>query len=375
MLDSKISFCKKCVTPSSRPRIRFDSEGICNACNFVNTKNITDWEKRKKEFLNLLEEHRSSDGSYDCIVPWSGGKDSSYIAYLLKFKFNMNPLLVTFSPLITNEIGEKNRKKMLELGFDNLMGRPNQKVSRYLSKRFFRERGNPKTHWDAGVGCFPVQIANKYDIKAIFYAEDSESEYGGKVLNKKSMKLLEYDAVMEHVIEDHPSNWVSKNVSINDLQPYLYPNVNEIKKKKISSYYFSYFFRFDMYKNYLNLKDVIDFETLGNKRSVGTFTNFDSLDDKIDDLYYYMQYIKFGFGRCTRDCSRFIQNGHLSRKEAVQLVKKFDGEFPKRNLDEVLNFLSLNKSQLLDIIDEHRNQEIWNYSKGSWKLSNSVFES
>ena len=112
----------------------------------------------------------------------------------------MNPLLVTFSPLIMNEIGEKNRKKMLELGFDNLMGRPNQKVSRYLSKRFFRERGNPKTHWDAGVGCFPVQIANKYNIKAIFYAEDSESEYGGKVLNKESMKLLEYDAVMEHVI-------------------------------------------------------------------------------------------------------------------------------------------------------------------------------
>lgn len=230
--NQAIKFCKKCVTPDSRPRVVFDSDGVCNACNFVSVKKNTDWKKREKELVEILDELRSSDGSYDCIVPWSGGKDSSYVAYVLKFKYKMNPLLVTFSPLIMNEVGEHNRQKLIELGFDNLMIRPNQNISQYLSKRFFTERGNPKTHWDAGVTCFPVQIALKYNIKAIFYAEDSESEYGGRVLNKDSIKLMQYDAIIEQHIEDHPSNWVNDKVSQNDIQPYLYPDIEDIKKKK-----------------------------------------------------------------------------------------------------------------------------------------------
>ncbi len=371
--NQAIKFCKKCVTPDSRPRVVFDSDGVCNACNFVTVKKNTDWKKREKELVEILDELRSSDGSYDCIVPWSGGKDSSYVAYVLKFKYKMNPLLVTFSPLIMNEVGEHNRQKLIELGFDNLMIRPNQNISQYLSKRFFTERGNPKTHWDAGVTCFPVQIALKYNIKAIFYAEDSESEYGGRVLNKDSIKLMQYDAIIEQHIEDHPSNWVNDKVSQNDIQPYLYPDIEDIKKKKIKSYYFSYFFRFDMYKNYLAIKDLIDFKIV--KRTSGTFTNFDSLDDKIDDLYYYMQFIKFGFGRCSRDCSRFIQNGHLSRKKAVEHVKNYDGEFPKKNLAEVLEFLHLKKSEFLDIIDKHRNEEIWyKNNKKKWQLYSTVYK-
>ena len=371
--NQAIKFCKKCVTPDSRPRVVFDSDGVCNACNFVSVKKNTDWKKREKELVEILDELRSSDGSYDCIVPWSGGKDSSYVAYVLKFKYKMNPLLVTFSPLIMNEVGEHNRQKLIELGFDNLMIRPNQNISQYLSKRFFTERGNPKTHWDAGVTCFPVQIALKYNIKAIFYAEDSESEYGGRVLNKDSIKLMQYDAIIEQHIEDHPSNWVNDKVSLNDIQPYLYPDIEDIKKKKIKSYYFSYFFRFDMYKNYLAIKDLIDFKIV--KRTSGTFTNFDSLDDKIDDLYYYMQFIKFGFGRCSRDCSRFIQNGHLSRKKAIEHVKNYDGEFPKKNLAEVLEFLHLKKSEFLDIIDKHRNEEIWyKNNKKKWQLYSTVYK-
>ena len=139
------------------------------------------------------------------------------------------------------KLGNITGKKLIELGFDNLMIRPNQNISQYLSKRFFTERGNPKMHWDAGVTCFPVQIALKYNIKAIFYAEDSESEYGGRVLNKKSIKLMQYDAIIEQHIEDHPSNWVNDKVSQNDIQPYLYPDIEDIKKKKLKVIIFPIF--------------------------------------------------------------------------------------------------------------------------------------
>ena len=124
-----------------------------------------------------------------------------------------------------------------------------------------------------------------------------------------------------------------------------------------------------MFDNYNYIKDKIDFRLDLENRSTGTFTNFDSLDDKIDDLYYYMQYIKFGFGRCIRDASRFIQNGHLKRENALDLVKKFDGEFPKRNYDSFLNYLSLSDEEFQEIVDKHRNPEVWRkMNDKSWNL-------
>ena len=214
-----VTFCKNCLTPTTRPRVGFDKNGICNACNYVKVKDKTNWLKRKNELLRILDRIRSKTSNYDCIVPWSGGKDSSYVAYKLKFDFGMTPLLAHFSPLISNEVGEKNKENFLKLGFDCILVKPNSEVSKHLSRRFFEERGNPKVHWDAGAASFPVKIAEKFNIKAIFYAEHAESEYGGKVLSKEHLKMYKYDEVVEHWIEDYPSNWVDDKLSMHDLQP------------------------------------------------------------------------------------------------------------------------------------------------------------
>src|SRR5438552_12570006 len=144
-----IVYCRRCLMPNSRPRIVFDAEGVCNACRHAEEKDRVDWTARGEEFLRLLEAHRARDGRWDCVVPWSGGKDSSTIAYRLKFEFGMNPLLVTFSPLLPNEVGNRNRESLIQLGFDHVFCRPNQNVLRHLARRFFIERGNPKVAWDA----------------------------------------------------------------------------------------------------------------------------------------------------------------------------------------------------------------------------------
>src|SRR3989338_4875299 len=143
----RVQYCKECLMPSTRPRISFDPEGICNACRHAEEKRKVNWIARRDEFLQLIELYRSKDGSWDCVVPWSGGKDSSAIAYRLKFEFGMNPLLVTFSPLLPTEVGVYNREALIGQGFDHLIVRPNQKVHRYLAKRFFTERGNHKVAW------------------------------------------------------------------------------------------------------------------------------------------------------------------------------------------------------------------------------------
>ena len=365
----KISYCKNCLMPNTRPRISFDEDGICNACRHAEEKwKYVDWDLRKNEFLELLKHYKSKDGYWDCIVPWSGGKDSSSIAHKLKFEFGMNPLLVTFSPQLPNEVGHHNREAFIQQGFDHIFFRPDQRVHRRLSKRFFIERGNQKVAWDAGINTIPIQIAVKFNIPLVFYAEHGESEYGGKVLSEEHKKIRDFTEVVEHQIGDDPRNWLDEEISIKDINPYLYPDTEEIRRVRVKAVYFSYFFKWSSFENYHYIKDKYDFQTCPDGRTEGTFTNFDSLDDKSDNLYYYMQYIKFGFGRAVRDASRMIQNKQLSRAEGLELVKKYDNEFPSKYFKDMLDYLSLTEYEFYKIIDKHRNPEIWKKENGKWCL-------
>lgn len=354
--------------PDTRPRIVFDTEGVCNACRNAETKAAIDWAARRREFLDYIERYRAKQGSYDCIVPWSGGKDSSYIAWRLKFEFGLNPLLVTFSPLVPNEIGAHNREEMLKLGFDHLMVRPNQKAARRLAHRFMIERGNPKVAWDAGVNAVPLQVAVKYKIPLVFYAEHGESEYGGHVLSEESKKVRSFAEVLEHQIGDDPRNWTDEEIYERDLACYIYPDLDEIEGIKVRALYFGYFFRWSIFENYEFIRQKINFMTDMKGRTDGTFTNFDSLDDKIDNLYYYLQFIKFGFGRATRDASRQIQNGHMTRDEGLDLIRKYDDEFPSTNLQANLEYLGLKETEFTEFVDLHRNPEIWKFEGNQWKL-------
>ena len=374
-----INFCKICIMPDTRPRIIMNDDNVCNACiNAQLKKNIIDWNDRKNQFfetLKILKENKNNkevNQFYDCVIPWSGGKDSTSIALKLKFEHNLNPLLVTFSPLIKNDIGSFNRDLLSKMGFDSVFVRPNQNIASKLSKRFFIERGNPKVAWDAGINTAPVQVALNYKIPTIFYAEHGESEYGGLVISEESKKRRDTREVIEHQIGDYPENWVTSEIHQKDLFTYIYPNKNELKKLNI--FYFSYFFKWSMFENWEYVKkNLPQFKTNPQGRTEGTFTNFDSLDDKIDPLYYYMQYIKFGFGRATRDACRMIQNNQMNREEAVKLARKYDHEFPKHDLEEVLKYLNLNLKELNLLIDKHRNKEIWKMgSNNHWDLITKI---
>lgn len=363
-----VRYCTRCIMPDTRPRVVFDASGVCNACHNADEKKSIDWGRRKDEFLALIEPYRSKTGSWDCLVPWSGGKDSSSIAYRLKFEFGMNPLLVTFSPLIPNDIGNRNREALIQLGFDHVFCRPNQRALRHLARRFFIERGNPKVAWDAGINATPIQMAVAREIPLVFYAEHGESEYGGRVLREESKKSRDVTEVIEHQIGDDPRNWVADEVSAADLNPYVYPGSREIERVGVKAMYFGYFFRWSMAENYTFISSKMDFAVHPDGRTPGTFTSFDSLDDKSDNLYYYMQYIKFGFGRTVRDACRMIQNDQMTRDEALALTRRYDGEFPEENLDEMLEYMHMDRAEFVSIVDRHRNLELWSRDAGSWRL-------
>jgi N-acetyl sugar amidotransferase len=363
-----VRYCTRCLMPDTRPRVVFDANGVCNECHYADEKERIDWAARRAEFLELVEPHRGRGGQWDCVVPWSGGKDSSTIAWRLKHEFGLNPLLVTFSPLIPTDTGNHNREALIQAGFDHLFFRPNQAVMRHLARRFFIERGNQKVAWDAGVNAIPVQIAVRLGIGLVFYAEHGESEYGGRVLRPESRKVRDLAEVIEHQIGDDPANWIDEAVGERDLAPYRYPPVEDLASVGVKALYFAYFFRWSMADNYDFIRTRIPFQTHPRGRTPGTLTNFDSLDDKADDLYYYMQYIKFGFGRAVRDASRLIQNGRMTRAEGLALAQRYDGEFPEEHLDAMLEYLDLSRDEFTAIVDRHRNPELWCGEAGAWTL-------
>lgn len=354
--------------PSSRPRIVFIG-GVCNACLWADAKKEIDWDERRNELIEVVSASERA-GPYDCVVPFSGGKDSAAIAWRLKFDFGLNPLLVTYGQLLWTHCGRHNFDQVARWGFDILYWRVNQDVSRKLARRFFIERGHPKQHYDAGVNAVPLITAAKFDIPLVFYAEHGETEYGGLVLGEESRRTRDIVEVLEHQVGDHPANWATDGISRADLHPYIYPDADDVAGVK--AFYFSYFFPWDIKENADLCRREMDFQpadasSLLVPRSDGTFTEYDSIDDKIDDLDFYMMHVKFGFGRATRDASRLIQNGHMTRADGLGLVRKFDGEFPSKYWKDVLDYLGMTEDEALAAVDRHRNPEIWIEEDG-WKL-------
>ena len=358
-----VTYCKRCLMPSSRPRIEFDGEGVCSACRYHETKNAVDWKEREREFRELIKAN-PGNGYHDCIVPWSGGKDSSAVAIRLKRDYGLNPLLVTYSPMLPTPVGDHNREALIKKGFDNVYFRPNQHISRTLARRFFIERGNPEVHRAAGINALPVQEAKNRGIKLILFAEHGESEYGGHILSEEHRKFRFLDEVIEHQVGDHPLNWAGDGITEKELAPYLYPD--DVSGLTVT--YFGYWHRWDVIENLHLVEDLTDFRRCFHGRSDGTWTDYDSLDDMIDDTYYYLQFVKFGFGRALRDAARAIQNKHLTREEAIAMTARYDGEFPRTFLNPVLDYLGMDESVYRTVIDQHRNEEIWQQERQGWTL-------
>jgi hypothetical protein len=260
--------------------------------------------------------------------------------------------------------GQANFNKVCDLGFDIIYWRVDQDVSRHLTRRFFIERGHPKLHYDAGINSCPVRTAKQFDIPLIFYAEHGESEYGGHVMDEESRRTRNLDEVLEHQVGDSPYNWVDDVVSERDIFPYLYPEDVE----GITAYYYSYFFPWSIYDNYELMDEKVGWTLAPNDRSDGSFEGWDSIDDCIDGLDFWMMHLKFGFGRATRMASRLIKEGIMTREEGIEKVKAHDGEFPFTYMQRVLDYMDMTLPELHKVADSHRNPEMWERKDGLWQL-------
>lgn len=372
-LPEEIKFCKKCTISNQRPRISFDENGVCSACNYaVHKQSEIDWEKRDAELQALCDKHRKNDGSYDVIVPCSGGKDGSFVAHQLKYKYNMNPLCVTWAPLLPTEIGRKNLHNFIQSGFDHVLATPNPKVTRKLTQLAFQHLGDPFQPFIYGQTNYPMKMAVQHGVSLIMYGENGEVEYGGCMKNAY-VPTREIEHHDEHYFSGKPPEfWAEHGVSLADLKPFMAPPYEDIKENNTEIHFFGYYKMWDPQELYYYARENTGF-TPNTERSEGTYSKYASLDDRIDGFHYYLGYIKFGIGRTTSDTAHEIRDGKITREEGVALVKRYDGEFPAKYFQTFLDYANITEEEFHAVIDSWRSPHIWEQTDGEWRLKNAVY--
>ncbi len=360
---------------NTRPRITFDEEGVCNACRYSEEKfNKINWKAKWKKLEAFCNRYRAKDGSYDCIIPVSGGKDGSYVAWRMKHDLRMHPLCVTWQGNgLATDIGRKNLENFVNSGFDLIAVIPNGRVYRKLTKKGFVEFGDPFLPFIFGQMAAPVRIAINYGIKLVVYGEDPEIEYGGSI-KTKNLPVFDGEYVRKFLYsEQNVDKYIDKEISLNDLKPFMFPSEKEIESKGIKLIHFSHFDLWDPYKNYELAKEKCGFRARKN-RSEGTFTNYASLDDKLDGFHYYLMWMKFGICRATSDAGHLIREGRLTREVAIKLVKKYDGEFPKKYFKFFLDYIGLTEKEFWKVIEKWRNRNIFEKVNGKWRVKNPIWK-
>ena len=378
---------------SKKVTLHFDDEGVCDACRLAEKKaQKIDWHAREAELRALCDRYRHNDGSYDCLVPGSGSKDSFYAACILKEHYDMHPLTVTWAPHMYTDWGRKNFYAWVHAGFDNVLVTPNGRVHRLLTRLAVENLFHPFQTFMFGQKALAPKIAARYDIPLVFYGEN-EAEYGNPIADtQKAQRDWNYFTARD------PDDIFLSGVSLSDLQTvygltrndlvaYLPVDPALLQKHNIEVHFLGYYIKWHSQGAYYYAAER-GFAA-APERSAGTYSKYSSIDDKIDDFHYYTTFIKFGIGRATYDAAQEIRNGDITRDEGVALVRRFDGEWPARFADEVFRYLTIDektfpqahavfqhpdmdKRYFMELADMFRSPHLWEQRDGEWRLRHMV---
>ncbi len=390
-LPEEVTFCIKCTISNQRPSstiefkakdnikkgIKVNSDNICDACKYNEVKNKIDWEERERKLITLCDKYRKSSG-YDCIVPGSGGKDSAYASHLLKYKYGMNPLTVTWAPHLYTDIGWKNFTNWIHVGgFDNILFTPNGKLHRLLTKLAFENLLHPFQPFIIGQKIIGPLLALKFNIPLVFYGEN-QAEYGNSIdenetpkMDKKffsitdSEKMILGGVKIDEIIKKYKFN-------LNEFSPYIPPSIKEIEQAGIEQQFLGYYVKWDPQECYYYATENTGFKS-NTERTEGTYSKYSGIDDKTDPFHYYTTFIKFGIGRATYDAAQEIRNDKITREEGIALVKKYDSEFPNKYFKEFLEYIDLSEDKFWKILDSFRSPHLWSKNdKNKWILKEQI---
>lgn len=349
--------------PDTKPDLHLDEEGICNACRSYERRKEIDWDARKKELLQILDRYRSKDGrNWDCLIPVSGGKDSTFQVVRMK-QMGLNPLCVTATTCDLSEIGRKNIQNLKNQGVDYIEFSPNPVVRRKLNRIGLMQVGD--ISWPEHVGIFtiPVRVAVQMNVPLIIWGENSQNEYGGPASAAENNTLdrrwlEEFGGLLGLRVSDLIG---MEGLQARDLIPYTYPTDEELKRVGVTGLFLGYYLPWDGYSNAL-LSQAHGFTTY-HTTVEGSLVNYENLDNHQTGIHDYFKFLKFGFGRATDLACLHVRRGRISRQDAIELVRMHDGKFPwsylGKPLEKILEPLDLTVEEFIKICDRFTNKKLF----------------
>lgn len=360
---STLKYCNKCLYPETKPDLVFDDDGVCSACRNFDSRATVDWQARRQEFLEVVERYRSKDGTaYDCIVPVSGGKDSTYQVLRL-LEVGLNPLCVTATTDSLSDLGRANIENIKSLGVDYVEVSVNPKVRRLLNKTSLIEVGD--ISWPEHVTIFtiPVRVAVQTGTRLIVWGENPQHEYGGPAAASENNTLdrrwlEEFGGLLGLRVSDLLE---IEGIKRHHLIQYTYPSAEELERAGLSAIFLGYYFPWDGYANALHAQ-AFGFRTLGSVVE-GSLANYENLDNYQTGIHDYFKYLKYGFGRATDIANNHIRRGRLQREDAWRLVRRHDGRFPAtylgRPLAEILAEIDMTVEEFVAVCDRFTNKRLF----------------
>lgn len=356
-------YCKKCVMPSTKPDLHLDEEGVCNACRSYEARKETDWSERRNELNLVLQKYRVKDGSnWDCVVPVSGGKDSTF-QVIQMLQLGMNPLCVTATTCDLTEIGRRNIENIKNLGVDYIEFSPNPLVRAKLNSIGLKQVGD--ISWPEHVGIFtiPVKAAVQFNIPLIVWGENSQNEYGGpaassdkNILDRRWLE--EFGGLLGLRVSDLVG---FDGLTQKDLIPYFYPDDSELHRVGVTGLFLGYYLPWDGLSNSL-VAQAYGFEVSATT-TLGSMVNYENLDNYQTAIHEYFKFLKFGFGRATDHACLHIRRGRLSREIGLSIVKRVDGKYPieylGKSLENIIRPLDITIDEFNRICDKYTNKKIF----------------
>lgn len=366
-----IKYCERCLFPETKPDLYF-TDGICDACWSADRKHgiedAINWNERDQKFSELIQKFKNQgNGWYDCIVPVSGGKDSTWQTYAMKVIHKMNPLAVTFDQFDQTPTGEHNLKVLRSIGVDHIHFTLNPNVVKLLVKKGFEIVGDP--YWVNHVGMFtvPFHIATKFNIPLVIYGENPQLEYGGPLQSRDNMIMdqrwrQEFGGMRGFREED----MVDHEISSDDLRILKYPSDEEIRRVGVTGLFYGQFYKWDA-GEHIKICEKFGWQPLPEVPK-GSWVSYENCDMKYIDIREHIKFLKYGYGRATDQLNIEIRHNRISREEALEIALKVDGAFSNENMREFCDYLDMDEDEFHETIDSFVNHDIFEKRKNTWVM-------
>lgn len=352
---SELKRCSRCVLPETHETILFDEEGICNVCRQIEYKQTKiDWEGRERELAKLLDQYRGK-GSHDCIVPFSGGKDSTFILYTVAQRYKLKPLVVTFDHGFMRPTVLANAERTLKkLGVDYLKFRPNWKVVRRLMLEALIRKGDFCWHCHAGVYSYPMHVAVKFKIPLVIWGEPS-AEYTSYYTYEDAVEVDERHFnrfINLGITAEDMQGMLGGEITMRDLEPFTYPALKDLKAFNYRSICLGSFIPWDTRRQSELIKRELGWQE-EVVEGIPPQYGYEKIECFMQGVRDYLKYIKRGFGRTSHLVSKDIREGQsITREEALKLEAEYDGKRPA-SLDLFLEWVGLSEEEFMKIATSH----------------------